>query len=90
MEVSWPYMRSSMSMTSRGLTSSVSAMRSASRQLSAAWLSSLSWRRLKKSLRWFFVVASLTMRQLRMMYSWISERIQCCAKVIRRAPRSGS
>ena len=32
-------------------------------------------RRLKKSLRWALVVATLTMRQLRRMYSWISARI---------------
>ena len=47
-------------------------------------------RRLKNSLRCAFVVATLTSRQLRRMYSCISARIQCSANDTRRTPRSGS
>ena len=36
-------------------------------------------RRLKNSLRCALVVATLTMRQFLMMYSWISALIQCMA-----------
>ncbi|MNT34552.1 hypothetical protein D3C72_1705400 [compost metagenome] len=36
-------------------------------------------RRLKNSLRWALVVATLTMRQFFRMYSWISALIQCMA-----------
>ena len=36
-------------------------------------------RRLKNSLRWALVVATLTIRQFFRMYSWISALIQCMA-----------
>ncbi|MPN54892.1 hypothetical protein SDC9_202570 [bioreactor metagenome] len=46
-------------------------------------------RRLKNSLRCALVVATLTIRQLRRTYSWISALIQCTAKETRRTPTSG-
>ena len=49
----------------------------------------LALRRLKNSLRWALVVATLTMRQLRRMYSCISALIQCTAKDTSRTPTSG-
>ena len=50
----------------------------------------LELRRLKNSLRCALVVATLTMRQLRRMNSWISALIQCTAKDTSRTPTPGS
>lgn len=46
--------------------------------------------RLKKSFLWAWVVASFTIWLFLTMYSWISARIQCTAKVISLTPLSGS
>ncbi|MOA47478.1 hypothetical protein D3C78_1701160 [compost metagenome] len=86
-----PDMRVSISMTSSRLTLSFCATVSISWALSvsrfvfssSAAASALRpcfiERRLKNSLRWALVVASLTMRQFLRMYSWISALIQCMA-----------
>ena len=87
--MSCPWMRLSISKTSLVLTLSSSAMTLASASFSQLRLFFM-LRRLKKSLRCALVVAILTMRQLRMMYSWISLLIQWTAKETRRTPRCGS
>ena len=60
------------------LVDSLAAMVSTSPALSV-WASVRCDRRLKNSLRWALVVATLTMRQFFRMYSWISALIQWSA-----------
>ena len=57
---------------------------------SSVWPSGRMLRKLKKSLRCAFVVATLTILQLRTMYSCISALIQCTANETSLTPRSGS
>ena len=81
--------RCSISATSRVVTPRSAATASASSLLSQPRCF-LALRRLKNSLRWAFVVATRTRRQLRSTNSWISARIQWTANETRRTPTFGS